>query len=185
MVTKFHKSMYIIVPRMLIIILLSIGNTLAFGYTLELTQEELQEKLDKKFPISKKKFFITATLKEPKVTLIEEGNRIGMKIITDLLLPKSILVNGVADIDGELRYEPKTGGFYLDKVQVKELRISDLPPIFTIPVNKLIEQALKEYLAKRPFYKLNQDDFNQALAKSLLKDVKIENGKLIAEISFF
>lgn len=88
-------------------------------------------------------------------------------------------------VDGKLRYEALTGEFYLDDPEITELQLYGFAEKYSIVVKNVMRIVLKEYFAKKPVYRLKQDDFKQSLAKSLLKSVTVVNGILVAEIDFF
>ena len=50
----------------------------AFAFTKEFTEAELQEMVSAIMPITRSKFFVTMTLSEPRLDLLESSNEIGL-----------------------------------------------------------------------------------------------------------
>jgi len=71
-------------------ILLSILNInlFAFSHTVELTEEQLQAKLEKKFPFQKKKLMTSVTLFNPVITLKGNDKKIYLNLDLDIELLK-------------------------------------------------------------------------------------------------
>jgi hypothetical protein len=154
----------------------------AFSYVLELSENEVQEKVEQKMPFEKKKYFITVAISNPQVSLKNGNDKIGILSNIAVKLPGGLTGNGKALIEGGIKYTPKDGEFYFTDPKVKQLKIENLPEKFETKVVKVVDIATKKVLEKTPVYKFKDDNLKHKLAKATLKSVNIKNGKLALEL---
>jgi len=81
-----------VIKRVLLALFLMASTQLAmaFSYTLEISEQDLQEKISKMMPMEKKKYFVTVILSSPEVSLAEGLTRKGLTrtpIITIDIIP--------------------------------------------------------------------------------------------------
>lgn len=136
-------------------------------------------------PLEKKQYFFTVRLSEPKVVLINESNEIGFFMHVDVLAPGRLKGGGRGQISGSVRYEQKTGEFFLDSPRLVGLEIDLLPKKLTPKISKLAELVLAKASSKLPVYKLRDDDPKHQLARSTLKSVKVQDHKLMITLGMF
>jgi len=91
-------------------------------------------------------------------------------------------VTGKAMISGDLSYDAAQGAFYFKNPQVKTLHFEDLPQKFEEPARGGAEQLLSKYLASNSIYTLSSDELGSHAAKSVLKSVTVQDGRLHVEI---
>ena len=156
----------------------------AFSYTVEITEAELQEKVAKIMPLVKKKFFVTVTLSEPIVDLQTEDNNIAVFSNIGVTAPGGIKVSGELKINGTLEYEQSTHEFFLKNPELESLDIDKVPEKYLPKIKSLAQQIIKKVLAKKPVYKLKDDNIKHQLAESLLKSITIKDEILYAELGF-
>lgn len=157
----------------------------AMNYTVELGQAQLQRKVEAMFPIKHEDELYKIALDKPQVVLREGSDRIGLRLDVAGMLMQQISLNGRASMDGRLRYEPKTGEFYLDDATLAELNIEGVPPQYLGELQRVAEQAARELLNSRPIYVLGQSGESKKLMGSEIKAVSVQNGKLIIELDAF
>jgi hypothetical protein len=145
------------------------------GVIIEITAEQIQEKLDAKFPISKRYLIVlNLTLADPEVALREGSERIefGVSAITNVRVERQDL-KGRAHITAAIRYDPKEGALFLVDPQAEDLTISLLPEKYEGDIIEAANLAARELLKDYEVYRLDPSDFKQALAKLVLKDVVV------------
>lgn len=152
------------------------------GVTLSLTADEIQQKLDSKLPLSKSKLHITATVEKVQVILKEGADRIGARTTMQLDLPLAGEVLGSATVNGQLRYVPDEGAFYLDSSQLSDLEVARIPESLRGPVQDVMSAAMQAYFSAAPIYRLKQSDFKQSLARYVLREVTVRDGKLLVTV---
>jgi len=163
-------------------------------YEIVLTNQQLQDQLDKRFPITKKHLrLFSVTYKDPQVILQDGSDKVTLSI--------TAVLNGISVKVGErpawkpdnlsstcrlvttLRYEPSQFAFYLDDSTVEELRFEGIPKKFHSMMKKISLVAIQEILRKYPVYTLRGDTVKKKVSKMLLKDVVVRDGKLHITLS--
>lgn len=157
----------------------------AFTYDLEITEAELQEKLEAMMPLEKKKLFFKTIVTDPKVKLISASNEIAIYANVAAHAPGGLTLTGSTQLQGSLRYDAEKGAFYFDNAKVKHLKIDQLPEQFAPKVKELTQTAVTNGTGRRPVYVLNDDNLKQKLAKSVLKSVLVKGSSLIVTLSAF
>jgi len=156
----------------------------AFTYTLEIPEQELQEKIDMMMPLERKSFFVTVVLSEPKVDLIQESNEIGFFSHVEVLIPGGLKGSGRGKIKGSVVYDADQGAFYLNNPSIEGLEIDRVPKKFYKKISAAIQVVLAKSLSKYPVYKLKDDDVKHQLAKSSLKSISVGNKTLLITLGF-
>jgi hypothetical protein len=150
------------------------------GIVVELTPEQIQEKLDSKFPISKRYLLVlNLTLADPRVALTEGSDRVGFGITatTNVRVNENDLT-GDAYVTSRIRYYPEEGSLRLVDPRVEEFTISLLPPEYEDEVLAAADLATQEILTDYELYRLDQADFKQRIAKLVIRDVVVQGGRL-------
>ena len=165
------------------LILVAVANlTYALSYTQEFTEAELQEKIEAVMPLEKK-HFASIILKNPKLDLLEESNELSIKIDIEAYVPGSVKNTGTATISGSISYDPTQGTFHLINPKVVDLHIDNVLEEHQSTIKNIAQLAITNAMAKLPIYKLNDDNLQQKLAKSVLESVNIHNGKLLIKLN--
>lgn len=150
------------------------------GIVVELTPDEIQEKLDKAFPITEKYLMVfDLTLADPEVQLTEGSDRVGFGLSakTNVRVNKKD-VTGRAFMTAGLRYDPEKGALFLVDPQVETLKMSMLPEDYEDDVLLAANLAARKFLKEYEVYRLDQSDFKERVAKYVLKDVRVRDGVL-------
>ena len=143
------------------------------------TEAEIKEKLGKKFPKTEKIYeIIPVVIATPKVEFLEEEDRMQISLAASVEIPFSkkydvsvIFVSGV-------RYEPKDKTLRLSKLEVKEIKATDLPENYAKPMATLASALSKKYLKDQKVYELKPKDFKNKAARMLIKKVEVKEKQL-------
>jgi Protein of unknown function (DUF1439) len=145
---------------------------------IDLTQAELQGKLDPKFP-QEKCILVLACLeiRSPKIQLTEGSDRVGLAadFVASLGSQK---MPGTLLLTGKPRYVQHEGSFFIDDIQIREFKMSGNAPDFEEVVRVRGPGLLKALMQGTPLYTLKSDTKYGAFAKLALKSVLVVNGKL-------
>jgi hypothetical protein len=136
-------------------------------------------------PLTKKKFFITVTLSNPRVELIEGKDRVRIFSEIEVQAPKGIGGNGEAQITGSLSYDSDHGAFHFHNTEIESLKIDQLPDQHIPKVKKAVEIIASKFLAARPVYRFKDENLKHKLAKSVLESISIKDKILFLELSLF
>ena len=152
-----------------------------FRKELVFERADLQQKIESRFPLTKKKALISATLSEPTVLLAEGGDRLGIGLAVKVSLPGKNYY-GQVEVDGEIHYNPEEGSFSVMNSRVRKLQSAAIPERYQYIVKGIVDKVAQRYLSEVPVYRLNQEDFEQSLARFALKSVQVREGKLVVVI---
>jgi Protein of unknown function (DUF1439) len=154
------------------------------GIILEITQPEIQQRVAKKFPISRSyPAGLKLTLSDPEVALEEGSDRIGFSVsaTTSIKVNRESL-GGRIMLRGGLRYKREDGALVLVKPEVNEVAIPQLPEEYKAAVVAATNLAVGHYLDGYTVYKLDRKDLKQRLAKLFLQEVVVRNGVLVVKL---
>ena len=159
--------------------------SLAFEYTLEFTESQLQEKISAMMPVTKQTMLATIVVDQAKLGLIEGSDKLAIAAKLNATLLGGVKATGDLKIQGTLSYKASEGAFYLKDPEIVELNINEIPPRFHDQIKQLAQKGLAKKLSTQPVYKLKDDDMKQSLAKSMLKSLQVKNKTLIATLGLF
>lgn len=165
-------------------LLLSSQVAVALSYTLEISEEELQEKVAAVMPLERKKFFVKVIFSHPKVELAENANQIGIYSQMDITAP-GVKSTGQTKITGTLDYRPATNEFFFKNPAIVDMKIGKMPKLYTATIKEIAQMMVSKILATTPVYKLKGGDLKHDLAKAMLKSVVVENKQLLVELELF
>ena len=148
------------------------------------TRADLQTKVEKGFPVEKKKRLVKVGLSNPAIVLDAGSERIGMRLDVAASLPGMGTVNGVVEADGHLVYRSDAGEIAITDTQLRRLEIADVPAAYRKTVKAIVATLTAKYLSDVTVYTLNPEEFKESLAKLLLRSVAVEDGRVIVEVGF-
>lgn len=159
--------------------------TMAFTYTLEIPEYQLQEKLEAKLPIEQKKLFVTVRIPEAQINLIKETNQVGIFAHVETIVPGGLKGSGRAKVIGSLEYDPENGAFYFKDILIESIEIDRIPNTLSASVKELTQVAFKRVLNHYPVYRFKDENTRHKLAKNMLKEIKVEGDVLYLTLSPF
>ena len=147
-------------------------------FVIELTQSDIQAHLDKGFPLEKGVLIFSVKLSNPKVDLTGGSDRIGFRVdVGSTLHIDGITPKGTGTILTRIRYSSDSGEFFMSDPDL-ELELEGVKEEKVRTVNEAANILVKEFAEKYPIYRLKETDVRQSLARTFLKDVKVEDGVL-------
>lgn len=160
-----------------VLLLIASGAAHALSYTVQLSEADLQKKVESRMPIIKKKLIAQLTIAQPQVILQEGSDRVEVMAHVTISMISGFKGTGTAHVEGRISYDPDKGEFYFLDSEVKSIKIDKLPDAFRKKAPKMIGSAMKIALDHLPVYRFN-DDLKHRLAKAVLKSVSVKNRKL-------
>lgn len=167
----------------LLILFIFSSSSWAYDYTVELTEAQLQQQLASMMPITKEKMFVTVTLSKPALELGVGGDKIGVFSNLDISAPGGIKGTGRAKVEGRISYKKQTGEFFLYNPTISQIEIDQIPNQFHSNVKQLAQLALNSSIKGKPIFTLTDNNSQEKLAKSMLKSVKVEPGKILITLA--
>lgn len=177
----------VLVIGFLAVVALAVGAYLVLSgaeYVVEIPERQVDAAVRERFPIERRKAGVLKTaLSNPRLELDGGSERLHMEleIEVDLGLASVGLgrsEQGAATISSGLRYDPEAGRLLLDGARLEELRVTELPDEYRVPVEEVVNRALARHVDGLVVYELSSDSYQESLARLLLKDVKAGDGVL-------
>ena len=132
--------------------------------SLELSREDIQHKLDQKFPINKQVFgYLDITASRPQLTLLPDSNRLVAQVdlrLNDTLARREHV--GMFKASFGLRYMPSDQTIRLNDVRLDELAMPTLPPQLFDALQQMGQMAARNLLQDFVIKRLQPEDMRQA-----------------------
>jgi Protein of unknown function (DUF1439) len=152
-------------------------------YELRLTQQQIQEKLDQIFPMTKRHLLLfEVDYSNPKVILTEGSDRIRFSldaVLSNFATTSGQRLSGSCEMVAGLRYDADRHAFFLTDPVIEKLDLGGLPVELTPKVEQAFKATAEEVLDIRPVYTLRPTDLKKAAARAVLKSVLVEKGELV------
>ena len=158
---------------------------MAYSYTMEITDQAIQNRISAMMPMERNFLIFSIIISDPEITLIKEGNKIGVITNISVLMPDGIRNDGRISFTGSLAYNPDQGAFYFNNPIIDTLQINNLPEQYAADVKQIAQLAVSSALATYPVYKLQTDDLRQKYIKSVLESVIVDEGRLLVTLKPF
>lgn len=166
---------------LLIVLALAAGGVIIYfkgkRYEVVITQDKIDASLAERFPVTKKYLLIfSITYSNPRVTLLENEDRVQVGLDATLNIRidgESKDLGGAALVTSSIRYDSETKEFFLDDAEFTKVEIAGLPDKWLTQVTDFASKAAKEFIEKRPVYRLQAKDSKTAAVKLLLKGFEV------------
>lgn len=155
----------------------------ALPYTLQITEQELQEKLSKEMPMARQAAYISAEIYDSRVDLIEGSDEVGVFTSMDITVFGNIKGSGQAYAKGVITYNAEKGAFYLINPSIVSLEIKNIPPDFIPEIKKIAQLSLEQALKISPFYLFSDQETQEKMAKSSLESILVKDKTLLIKMS--
>jgi hypothetical protein len=153
------------------------------GHQVRISEAQLQEKLDKRFPRTQSYMGIFGlTLEHPRVHLDNGSGRIGVALDFELSLGLARQrgpFRGSLDFSTGLSYVSDTGSFFLSDPVIENLNVEGLSTRQTKRLRAALGTAIAEHALSHPVYSLKDTDIRQLAARMTLKSVVVDQGALV------
>jgi Protein of unknown function (DUF1439) len=146
---------------------------------IDFTQAELQAKLAQKFPVEKCAPLSIAcfVVREPKLALKNDSDRIDVATTFALRVGAREYL-GRANFNTKIRYDVQAGAFYLDDVKIVDFSTEGRLGDFDAIVKTQGDLVIGTLLRTTPVFALKNDSREQQIAKAVVREVKIVDGKM-------
>lgn len=138
-----------------------------------LTQEQLQKKVETKFPMTYEKYFSSLTLSDPTVTICEKSDKIGIQIKATAKIPLIGEKLGGASLQGSLYFSAENKTVYITNPEIVHLSVEGVSDDNLILIKNLAQAAITQKLEQIPIHELSG-----TVSARAIKSVTIKNGKL-------
>jgi len=118
------------------------------------------------------------TLAGPQVRLRNGDPRLFLSARASPDMGAQPLGEGTIELAGKPRYDAARGAFFMDSPEILRVEFPGLPQAYVASAVELTRGLLIDYLRQMPIWVLDEKDSQQALAKLVLREVEVRDGKL-------
>ena len=158
----------------------------AWGREVEvhIPEARIQEALDDRFPLERTYLGVaTVRYSDAHVHLSEGSERIQASIAVEVGVPLTTKkLHGTAEVSGVIAYVPADGTFVVHQAQVEHITITGLPERSLNLLDGLMTKELVKLLDHYPVYRLKPGDVKQAVARLVLKRVRVHDRELVVTL---
>lgn len=156
-----------------------------FSKTISVSQQELQQQLDAMGSLKHQDALISVTVKNPVLELTQGSDKLGLRGNVETVLLGSIRADAVLHVRGNVIYKADQGAFFMSNIEIVSMESAQIPPQQIGNVKRISQGLLNQLLQQQPVYVLKEDNMQEQLAKAMLKEVVINDGKLLLTLSVF
>ncbi len=147
--------------------------------TLTFTEEEVQEKIGKKFPKKERILdYIPVVIEEPIVKFLGDSKRVQLSVKATMSIPFIHTEDVFGVFTSSVRYKKEDHSIRISDLTVESISTSRIPKKFEEPIRLALTTAAREYLDDHTVYKIKPKDTPRAMAEMLVQKIKVKNGRL-------
>ncbi len=149
------------------------------GTTLRITEDELQKRVSKKFPIQKSHPLLgTVTYENPRISLRRNDNRVelGIDISLSNITINEKNLNGSVQVLASAAYDSNGKALFLKDPQLQQFTLNGIPEQNVQMLSNLFMPAIEKLLTRKPVYRFKEQDNVTNLAGMLVKDIRVRDG---------
>lgn len=149
------------------------------GHVYEISQAEIQNRVESQFPVEKCVLVFCIELDKPVVQLNAGHNRVefGSNAMMEVAFSNE-QYDGSLGFSGALAYKPEQRGFFLDDSRLEHLEVNGISEKHRDNVNELAALLVREYLRANPIYTFQGTPLESVAPWLELKEVTMPNGSL-------
>lgn len=176
---KLNKTFVLLI----IVAFLPISSALAFTNTITLEQEQIQQRVNKAFPVNFGNQELSIEFYHPKLKLSNDKNQILLTTHAKIVSYDELLEHSTISFGGKPYYYSQNGEFRLRDLWLQAFKAKGLDPAQELQITLLVNLALSSVLVDIPIYTLNDENLRERIAKKRLRSAKVVDGKLELEFS--
>ncbi|MCD8522074.1 MAG: DUF1439 domain-containing protein [Saccharospirillaceae bacterium] len=160
-------------------------SVVAQAYEIRLSEQQLQQQLNRQMPLSQRQGMVTLTLSHPKLDLLPSGNRLSLQTNAVIATSIGLQSSGQLTVEGKIRYDKALYSFFIEEPVIRQLDIDGLAPALQPQLTALAQKALTPALTGQPVYTLSDQDVTQAMARMMLQSLTITETEVLLVMSPF
>ena len=152
---------------------------LRHGYIYEVSQADIQRRIDSQFPVEKCVLVFCIELNEPFVRLTDSQTRIefGSKALMEVAF-RDEQYDGNAGFSGELSYVRNQSAFYLNNSRLEYLKVNGVSKRHKKNLDELAALLVADYLRANPVYSFKNTALELVAPWLELKEITVRDGVL-------
>ena len=157
----------------------------SFAQDISFSKQVLQTEMEKNMPVIEQQGLFSITLTTPELELLSDQQRLSVRAQVIVKTAFGTENHGQIKVNGKLRYQPDNHSFYVDDPRLVEFNFKDLPASLQPQVQALLEDVIADAVVQRPVYTLSDKNFEESMAKMMLKSIVIKEDAVVASVGFF
>lgn len=153
--------------------------------TIRFSQQQIQEKLVRKFPrdYSKLGGLVTLTLMNPKLSIPPGDRRLQVQfdVAAGALGHASRTPEGSFTLSSSLRYDPATRGLHLFEPRIEDVEVGSLGGRMGDTLRGALNDWLSDWSQKEPVYQFD-DSLIGRLGARRVEGTKIQDGQVVVQL---
>lgn len=159
--------------------------TLLTARSLSFSQQEIQQRLVRRFPRDYKKLggLVTLTLKNPRLSIPagERRLRVDFDVGIGALGRSSQGTDGSFSLTSALRYDPATRGLHLYEPRIEDVQVAALGGGMGDTVRGALDDWLADWSRKEPVYQFD-DSLIGRMGARRVEGTRIEDGQVVVQL---
>jgi len=147
--------------------------------TMRITEAQLQERISKKFPLTKSHQLLgTITYENPQITLRREDNRVefGLEVSVGNITVNGAALRCSAVMLASVVYKPKKKALFLTDPLLQQFVLNGAQQQDAQALSELFMPAIEKLLKRKPVYRLKDQEGFEKIASMLVKDIRVRKG---------
>lgn len=166
------------------LVLLSFAGVSQAAFVTNLTDIQIQTILQNYFPLREYASIARIELLEPKVQLEKDHEDIVLMIPVEAKITGDVLRQGHVTLLVNVNYQSASGDLFLSNPRLQQFEMPGVDGALLAELREIVVAMGESTLPLVHIYKVKKQDLNHSLAKSELKDFKIEENQLRLEFGF-
>ena len=147
-----------------------------------ISKSTIEKIIEKNFPIEEELTLAKVSLFSPQVFFIDNSIGLNIKYSIVLLIKET---SGSISFKCRPVYKPENISFYMSNFELTDITINNVESfVDKDKIMGFISAIVNILFSDTPLYQLNPNDYNQNMAKMLLKSVSIKGDNLVLLLSF-
>lgn len=148
-------------------------------FIVKMDKQDIQIKLDERFPIREKRLVFEIRFEEPMVSFTQ-GDRIEIGLQIEGFMATVPVVSTHAVISGRVSYDAERYEFLLTDLHVDSLELAHVPEAKVDAIRAAVDRVANANMPRIPIYRL--DAKKHRLKRFLLKRAWVQDGQLYLEM---
>lgn len=174
-----YMQRHLLLWAVLLLVALGAGCVAPGRFVVRVSQQQVQQRINKRFPLEKKHLVFLVRLEQPQVSFVE-GGQISIRASAVAMVAGVEAGRASAVIQGRVRYDAETHVFYLADPRVARLEADHMPARYLERARQAVNQVAHDALPMLAVYRL--DPSKHRLGRALLKRAWVCGQQLCLEM---
>ncbi len=153
------------------------------GIELKFSEQDIRDKLEKKFPKIEKIYgVVPVTIEKPEVSFVEGEERFKLKLMARVDIPLKGSYHAMLTMRTGVLFDQKNKALQLTEIEVEEIEASKLPKKYESALSLLATVLAQKYLDGQEVYRLKETDLKKKAARYLIQNIQVKDDHLVVTL---